>query len=163
MVAAQRITDPCTVPGSEFTSACTNAPGPTGLDLCKLPNGSYDVTCSSAYLAKQRPTAATSPAADNSLNLFIGLALLLVLLWLYFLPSAVANRREARHRSAILLVNFVLGWTLIGWFCALLWALVDPSLRGTIPCPYCAETIKAAARICPHCRHDLTPVELKPA
>ncbi len=42
------------------------------------------------------------------------------LLLLYFLPSIIAhNKRDA---TAILLLNFFLGWTGIGWLMALIWA-----------------------------------------
>lgn len=33
--------------------------------------------------------------------------------------------------------------------------------RGTRACPFCAERIKAEARICKHCQRDLTPIEMK--
>lgn len=35
--------------------------------------------------------------------------------------------------------------------------LVDPASQaaGNTTCPYCAEEIKAAATVCPHCRHTI--------
>ena len=42
---------------------------------------------------------------------------------MYFLPSIVALARNKRDVLAILLLNFLLGWTLIGWIVALIWAL----------------------------------------
>lgn len=30
--------------------------------------------------------------------------------------------------------------------------------EGRIPCPFCAEPIMATAKLCPHCRSDLTQV-----
>jgi Superinfection immunity protein len=39
---------------------------------------------------------------------------------LYFLPSLMA--RDKKDFLGIFLVNFFLGWTLIGWVLALLWA-----------------------------------------
>ena len=41
----------------------------------------------------------------------------------YFLPSIVALARSKRDILLICLLNFFLGWTLIGWVIALLWAL----------------------------------------
>ena len=41
---------------------------------------------------------------------------------MYFLPSIIAFARSKRDTSAILLLNFFLGWTLIGWVVALVWA-----------------------------------------
>jgi len=42
---------------------------------------------------------------------------------MYFLPSIVAVARNKRDVLPILLLNFLLGWTLIGWIVALIWAL----------------------------------------
>jgi Superinfection immunity protein len=41
---------------------------------------------------------------------------------MYFLPSIIAFSRSKRDTSAIVLLNFFLGWTLIGWVVALVWA-----------------------------------------
>jgi len=41
---------------------------------------------------------------------------------MYFLPSIIALIREKRDTLAIFLLNFFLGWTVIGWFIALIWA-----------------------------------------
>jgi hypothetical protein len=41
---------------------------------------------------------------------------------MYFLPSIVAFARNKRDTTAILLLNIFLGWTLIGWIVALIWA-----------------------------------------
>ena len=47
---------------------------------------------------------------------------------LYFLPSIVALARSKQDIVAILLLNFFLGWTAIGWIIALIWAVkVDAS------------------------------------
>ena len=40
----------------------------------------------------------------------------------YFLPSIVALVRGKRDTLSIGLLNFFLGWTLIGWIIALVWA-----------------------------------------
>jgi len=41
---------------------------------------------------------------------------------MYFLPSIIAFARSKRDTTAILLLNFFLGWTMIGWVVALVWA-----------------------------------------
>jgi hypothetical protein len=41
---------------------------------------------------------------------------------LYFLPTIVALLRERHDRLSIFLLNFLLGWSLIGWIVALIWA-----------------------------------------
>ncbi len=42
---------------------------------------------------------------------------------MYFLPSIIAFARSKRDTLPILLLNFFLGWTMIGWAVALVWAL----------------------------------------
>jgi Superinfection immunity protein len=42
---------------------------------------------------------------------------------LYFLPTILAFARSKRDAGAILVLNFFLGWTAIGWVIALVWAL----------------------------------------
>ncbi len=42
--------------------------------------------------------------------------------FLYFLPFLVALARGKRDALGIFLLNFFLGWTVIGWVVALIWA-----------------------------------------
>jgi hypothetical protein len=42
---------------------------------------------------------------------------------MYFLPSLIALVRGKRDVAAIVVLNFFLGWTVIGWVVALVWAL----------------------------------------
>ncbi len=51
---------------------------------------------------------------------FFGFGLLM-----YFLPTIVAFGRSKRDAGAILVLNFFLGWTCIGWIIALVWALKE--------------------------------------
>ena len=39
-----------------------------------------------------------------------------------FYPTIVAFKRGARMRYAVLLINLFFGWTMVGWFVALMWA-----------------------------------------
>jgi len=41
---------------------------------------------------------------------------------LYFLPSIIGLAKSKRDLLAIFLLNFFLGWTMIGWVVALVWA-----------------------------------------
>ncbi|REG96386.1 superinfection immunity protein [Flavobacterium aquicola] len=50
------------------------------------------------------------------------LLLIIPLLAIYFLPSIIALRRNKMNRNAIVLLNFFLGWTLIGWVVSFVWA-----------------------------------------
>jgi T4 superinfection immunity protein len=42
---------------------------------------------------------------------------------MYFLPSILALARSKRDLVGIVLLNFFLGWTMIGWVVALVWAV----------------------------------------
>ena len=42
---------------------------------------------------------------------------------MYFLPSIIALMRNKRDIVAIILLNFFLGWSVIGWIVALVWAV----------------------------------------
>jgi hypothetical protein len=42
---------------------------------------------------------------------------------LYFLPGIVAHRNDHPYKEGILILNFFLGWSLIGWVAALVWAM----------------------------------------
>ncbi len=41
---------------------------------------------------------------------------------IYFIPSFIANSNKKQNLSAILVLNIFLGWTVIGWIIALVWA-----------------------------------------
>lgn len=43
-------------------------------------------------------------------------------LLMYFLPSIIALARSKRDLLAIFLLNLFLGWSVIGWIVALVWA-----------------------------------------
>lgn len=40
----------------------------------------------------------------------------------YFIPTIVAYKRGKVNKMSILLLNFFLGWSLIGWVVSLVWA-----------------------------------------
>lgn len=48
---------------------------------------------------------------------FVGLPILM-----YFLPSIIALARHKRDLLSIFLLNLFLGWSIIGWIVALVWA-----------------------------------------
>ena len=56
------------------------------------------------------------------IGIIIGLAMFL---GLYFLPSIVAFRRGHPSKAAILILNTLLGLTILGWVGSLVWAFTD--------------------------------------
>lgn len=57
---------------------------------------------------------------------FIAFLIILVIIaigvGIYFLPSIIGFVRNKDNKIAILLLNFFLGWSLVGWVVALVWA-----------------------------------------
>ena len=43
----------------------------------------------------------------------------------YFLPGIVSSCRRCKRLGGIWILNLFLGWTLIGWVGALIWAVID--------------------------------------
>jgi len=56
--------------------------------------------------------------------LFLVLAIvgLLLAAIVYVLPSIIAARRNHHQSTAICVLNLLLGWTLLGWAAAMVWA-----------------------------------------
>jgi len=104
------------------------------------------------------------------------LFLLLISVLLYLIPAIVASSKKKQNAGAIFALNLLLGWTVIGWVVALIWALTqDPNPQQTPPasvaadtprplaspqapaqkkCPDCAEMVLAEARKCRFCGHE---------
>jgi cytoskeletal protein RodZ len=53
--------------------------------------------------------------------------LFMILFPLYFLPSIIASTRKSSNTTGIILLNLFLGWTIIGWITALIWAFSSGS------------------------------------
>jgi hypothetical protein len=49
---------------------------------------------------------------------------------LYFLPSFVASRRGNPNKTAVFVLNLFLGWSLIGWVVALVWACTGEARKA---------------------------------
>jgi hypothetical protein len=47
----------------------------------------------------------------------------------YLLPGIIASIRGSHHQTAICLINFFLGWTVLGWLAALIWAVVEKPME----------------------------------
>lgn len=64
-------------------------------------------------------------------GLFFPVPLLVFVFLPYFVPAIVAFVRNHRNRGAIFVLNLLLGWTVLGWVGALVWACtanVEPQI-----------------------------------
>lgn len=43
----------------------------------------------------------------------------------YLLPAIICEIRGTRHGWSILAINLFLGWTVLGWIAALIWAITE--------------------------------------
>lgn len=107
------------------------------------------------------------PDPDNPASIGLGIVAFLLLLLLYFMPAAVAHSRKHNNYVSIFLVNLMLGWTVVGWAIALIWAhsdntkdrrhkvVVKPDhpLDSLVACRMCGRQISPQATACPGCGH----------
>jgi hypothetical protein len=56
---------------------------------------------------------------------FAGLVLLAAIGCAYFLPSFVASQRKVPNVGSVMVINALLGWTVVGWVVALAMACRD--------------------------------------
>jgi len=63
--------------------------------------------------------------APTVLVVLLGLAV-------YFLPSLVAIEQRKQNGTAIFVLNLFLGWTLLGWVVALVWAVTKDAQPVTM-------------------------------
>jgi hypothetical protein len=63
------------------------------------------------------------PLTEMEMIVLLGFAAAIPGAFIYLLPWLVARHRKHRNTLAILLLNLFLGWTLVGWTIALVWAV----------------------------------------
>lgn len=88
-----------------------------------------------------------------------GLMAVFVFFPLYFLPTFLA--RNKRRRVPIIVLNILLGWTLLGWVGALIWVLADSPREpiaqpASILCSSCGKYTLAGTQFCSNCGHSLS-------
>ena len=93
----------------------------------------------------------------------------------YFLPTIVAVSRKMKNIAPIVIVNLLLGWTVIGWIVAFWWAILaegihappvppaivvqpavqPPPRQADVPtgklCLHCGKYSQPDARLCASC------------
>ena len=88
-----------------------------------------------AAAAMLAATPAFASTGNEGADAFMGLVLIGVIIAGYFLPSIVAWNRGHHQKPAIVVLNLAFGWTVLGWFAALIWAntaVVRRNVDGTV-------------------------------
>lgn len=79
----------------------------------------------------------TTTAPLDQLAAAIGVGFVVAIMGLmvlvYFLPSLVAHDRHHHNAAAILVLNLLAGWTFFGWVACLVWACTQ--VRRPVPPP----------------------------
>ena len=60
------------------------------------------------------------------------IAVLLFLALMYFIPALVARQRKHPNSTAIMALDIFLGWTVLGWVVALVWALTAVTPKAPV-------------------------------
>lgn len=83
----------------------------------------------------------------------------------YFLPSIIGFSRGKSNKGAIFALNLLLGWSVVGWIVAFVWAVsnqavdkpaVTPAPAASTLCASCGKYNDPALRFCGHCGIALT-------
>ena len=122
-------------------------------------------------------------AADTGSGGGFILLLFCCLVVLYFLPTISAYRGKHPSREGIALLNFLAGWTFVGWVVAMVWSVTKPakvtvpvhtavyvpdvssiaqpalSAQGMKDCPACFSAVPDAASVCRVCLHKFTAAD----
>ena len=61
----------------------------------------------------------------------MGIILVIIGLFLYFVPAIGAYGAHKKNAGAILVLNLFLGWTIIGWVVACVWAATKDAVPTT--------------------------------
>jgi hypothetical protein len=95
---------------------------------------------------------------QSGLDAGVGAVLFLFLIALYFVPSIIG--RSKRNSTAIFMLNLLLGWTVIGWVVAMVWAVAkeaqpvivnQPAPMAVILCSSCGKYSPTGSKFCATC------------
>lgn len=76
--------------------------------------------------------------------------IVIISLLIYFLPAIIASNQKKENAGAVLALNFLLGWTLIGWVIALVWAMTkdkQPIVTTAATAPSTADELTKLAEL----------------
>jgi len=101
----------------------------------------------------------TAALLQSGSDVVQGFVIFAIVLWIYFLPTFRGWRKS--NRGAIFALNLLLGWTLVGWVVAMVWALtkdaeptkviVQTTTAPTAYCSECGKPVEQRAHFCSSC------------
>jgi Superinfection immunity protein len=101
----------------------------------------------------------SDPSSVDPASIIVFLIFLALSLALYFLPTIVGWGKK--NRAAIAALNLLLGWTIVGWVVALVWALTkeqspsvivaSPQFPPAILCRNCGKYSPGNSQACSSC------------
>lgn len=73
---------------------------------------------------------------------------------LYFMPALIAWHRHHPRLMPIMVLNFIGGWTVVGWVVAIVWAVTSPESQATarVEGPFCSQCGSPAGAGAVFCR-----------
>lgn len=78
--------------------------------------------------AEKTKRAAEEKTSQENREKIVGISLIIGGLFVYFIPSIIGARKS--NGCAIFVLNLFLGWSLIGWVIALVWACTKEKTKG---------------------------------
>lgn len=106
------------------------------------------------FVASLSAPAAASVTAESVVSAMI---IVVVSFLVYFLPYLLARGRKKQNRQAIFWLNFLAGWTFVGWIVALVWALTKDPVADRVPtaeavlCAACGKFGLYGSKFCANC------------
>lgn len=82
-------------------------------------------------MPKVREVLGNALAMMNDPTVLLLAAFVVAAVVIYFLPTMIAYFRRHERRGSILLVDLFFDWTFVGWWFALIWAIVGKPEKVT--------------------------------
>lgn len=79
------------------------------------------------------------------MDIIIGFIVFVISVGIFFLPTLYAGKKTGW--VLVFLVNLLTGWTIIGWFVALIISATLPTYR----CSICKGEVEKGVKKCKHC------------
>jgi len=57
-------------------------------------------------------------------DIVTGILIIIITALIYFIPSIIATNSNHKNALGIVILNLLLGWTILGWVGALIWSVI---------------------------------------